>query len=71
MDSTYNRHFVIGNTPQVLEARIAEMSSAEAKTALKEIGSLIGRAIRGTEASEAIRSDVLALVERFPAYPRG
>lgn len=37
---------------------------------MKEIGSLIGRAIRGQEASESIRQDVLALVERFPAYAR-
>ena len=37
---------------------------------MKEIASLIGRAVRGTESPEAIRAGVSALVERFPAYPR-
>ena len=37
---------------------------------MKEIASLIGRAVRGTESPEAIRAGVSALVEQFPAYPR-
>ncbi|MFA7266401.1 MAG: serine hydroxymethyltransferase [Candidatus Nanopelagicales bacterium] len=37
---------------------------------MKEIASLIGGAVRGTESPEAIRAGVSALVERFPAYPR-
>ncbi len=41
-----------------------------AEEQMKEIGSLIGRAVRGTESPEAIRVGVSALVERFPAYPR-
>ena len=36
-----------------------------------QIGSLIGRAVRGEEPSEAIRAEVSALVKAFPAYPRG
>ncbi len=41
-----------------------------AEEQMKEIASLIGRAVRGTESPEAIRVGVSALVERFPAYPR-
>ncbi len=41
-----------------------------AEEQMKEIGLLIGRAVRGTESPEAIRVGVSALVERFPAYPR-
>ena len=41
-----------------------------AEDQMKEIASLIGRAVRGTESPEAIHAGVSALVERFPAYPR-
>jgi len=37
---------------------------------MKEIGSLIARAVTGSDTPENIRSGVSALVERFPAYPR-
>lgn len=37
---------------------------------MREIGSLIARAVTGTDTPENIRSGVSALVERFPAYPR-
>lgn len=37
---------------------------------MKEIASLIGRAVRGTESPEEIRAGVSALVDQFPAYPR-
>ncbi len=41
-----------------------------AEEQMREVASLIGRAVRGTESPEAIRVGVSALVERFPAYPR-
>jgi glycine hydroxymethyltransferase len=41
-----------------------------AQDQMKEIASLIGRAVRGTESPEDIHAGVSALVERFPAYPR-
>ena len=37
---------------------------------MREIGSLIARAVTATDTPENIRSGVSALVERFPAYPR-
>jgi glycine hydroxymethyltransferase len=37
---------------------------------MKQIASLIGRAVRGVEPAEDIKTDVSALVEAFPAYPR-
>lgn len=37
---------------------------------MKEIGSLIGRAVRGTDSPESIREGVTALVTQYPAYPR-
>ena len=36
---------------------------------MREIASLISRAVRGIEPAQAIRTEVSALVERFPAYP--
>ena len=41
-----------------------------AQDQMKEIASLIGRAVRGTESPEDIHAGVSAVVERFPAYPR-
>ncbi|MEI6622066.1 MAG: serine hydroxymethyltransferase [Actinomycetes bacterium] len=38
---------------------------------MAQIASLIGRAVRAQEPSESIRGEVSALVEQFPAYPRG
>lgn len=37
---------------------------------MKEIASFIGQAVKGTAEPEAIRSAVLDLVSRYPAYPR-
>ena len=37
---------------------------------MKEIASLIGRAVHQTESSESLRAQVLTLAERFPAYAR-
>ncbi len=37
---------------------------------MKEIGSLIARAVTGSDTPENIRAGVTALVERFPAYAR-
>ncbi len=37
---------------------------------MKEIGSLIGRAVTGSDTPENLRSAVSSLVERFPAYAR-
>ena len=41
-----------------------------AEDQMKEIGALIGGAVRGTGSPEEVRAGVSALVERFPAYPR-
>lgn len=41
-----------------------------AEDQMKEIGALIGSAVRGTGSPEEVRAGVSALVERFPAYPR-
>ena len=38
---------------------------------MKEIASLIGRAVREPDAAAEVRAGVDALVERFPAYPAG
>jgi glycine hydroxymethyltransferase len=37
---------------------------------MKDVASLIARAVRG-EPADAIRREVASLVERYPAYPRG
>lgn len=37
---------------------------------MKQIASLIGRAVRGAEPAEDIKAGVSALVDEFPAYPR-
>ena len=37
---------------------------------MKDVASLIGRAVRG-EPADGIRREVRALVQRYPAYPRG
>jgi glycine hydroxymethyltransferase len=38
---------------------------------MKEIGTLIGRAVRDLGSVSEVRAAVQALVERYPAYPRG
>ncbi len=37
---------------------------------MKEVASMIGRAVRATDSPDAIRAEVNDLVARFPAYPR-
>ena len=38
---------------------------------MRQIGSLIGKAIKNTASADAIRSEVSTLVTEFPAYPQG
>lgn len=38
---------------------------------MRQIGSLIGKAVKGTDSADAIWSEVSTLVTEFPAYPQG
>ena len=38
---------------------------------MKEVATLIGRAVREPEAADQVRAGVDALVREFPAYPAG